>query len=129
MDGRASVLIVDRSEESREVLRTVLGRKGLRVLEASRPDQGLRLAQSCQPDVVVLDPEFAHGAAREVTRAFVEQSSGTPCQLLVLGTTRRNHPTVSGGQFVAKPYHYAQLIRKIEALVNPIPRPDKHDAI
>ena len=35
------VLIVDQSEDNREVLRTALQRRGLRTIEASGVDQGL----------------------------------------------------------------------------------------
>ena len=38
------MLIVDRSEEAREVLRTVLQRRGVKTFEAQAPGEGLDLA-------------------------------------------------------------------------------------
>ncbi len=40
MDSQQSVLIVDSSEETREVLQTALERRGLRILSANRARPG-----------------------------------------------------------------------------------------
>ena len=58
MNGQRSVLIVDRSEETREVLQTVLERRGVRTLAAGRAEMGLELARRHHPDLVVLDLEI-----------------------------------------------------------------------
>ena len=55
LNRQRSVLIVDRSEETREVLQTVLERRGERTLAASRAVKGLELARRHRPDLVVLD--------------------------------------------------------------------------
>ena len=44
-DCQRSVLIVDRSEENREVLQTVLERHGVRTLAASEPEKAAELAR------------------------------------------------------------------------------------
>lgn len=115
MDARRSVLIVDESAESREVLRTVLEHRGVRILEASAPQEGLDLARQHQPDLIVLDleldsspPELPHELASHATHA-------TPLVLLGTARRRKSHPHV--GEFVAKPYHYAPLVRRIEQLL------------
>ena len=58
------VLIVDRSRESREVLRTLLERRGATTIEADRPEQAVQLADSLRPDLIVLDAESDHSATR-----------------------------------------------------------------
>jgi hypothetical protein len=40
----------------------------------------------------------------------------------LLGKTRRNPPGASRGEFFAKPYHYGPLIRRIEEILENIPR-------
>ena len=45
MNNQRSVLIVDQSEENREVLRTVLERHGVRIITASRTKEGADLAR------------------------------------------------------------------------------------
>jgi len=111
-----SVLIVDASEETREVLRTALERRGLRILAASRVGRGLELARLHRPDLIVLDLEM-EGSSPEETHARFSQGSleyGTP--LVMLGSCRR-FADDSGGEFVSKPYHYGPLIRRIEEIL------------
>ena len=138
MNGQRSVLIVDRSEETREVLQTVLERRGVRTLAAGRTDVGLELARRHQPDLIVLDLELDDVA--ECTEGLVGQTflSATlpapgptgmsaprmpapqpqyqPC-LVFLGNLRGWRNRLPEGEFVSKPYHYGPLIRKIEELL------------
>lgn len=104
------VLIVDESAENREVLRAALERRGMRILEAQEPSEGMRVAADERPDLILLDADSRAGSPRDLSR--VAEASETP--LIVLGTTRL---PVAEGEFVRKPYHYAPLIRKIEALL------------
>jgi CheY-like chemotaxis protein len=117
LDPRRSVLIVDQSDESREVLRTVLEHRGLRILEASAADQGLEMARRHQPDLIVLDLEVDAANARAVTGEFASYSGPGSTPLVLLGSARRSGDALPG-TFVAKPYHYAPLIRKIEQLLS-----------
>ena len=57
MPSAQSVLIVDRLSETREVLRTVLERRGLRVYEATEQTEGWKLARQHHPDLIVIDVE------------------------------------------------------------------------
>ena len=77
LDSRQSVLIIDASEETREVLQTALERRGLRILAADRARRGLELARRHHPDLIVLDLEIegaGGGAGAESPSApFVAQ--------------------------------------------------------
>jgi CheY-like chemotaxis protein len=131
LDGQRSVLIVDRSDETREVLQTVLERRGVRTLAARRREKGLELARRHHPDLVVLDLEMEDTPAEEFCGAGVPPANRgadeTPVsqpqyqpQLVLLGSLRRQGKGLPGGEFVAKPYHYGLLIRKIEELLDNI---------
>jgi CheY-like chemotaxis protein len=116
-----SVLIVDRSEETREVLKTALERRGVRILAASRAQRGLELARQHQPDLIVLDLEVDESAPEEVCAPFTEHAQGHHTPMVVLGSLRCSAPVREDGQageFVSKPYHYGPLIRKIEELLS-----------
>lgn len=117
MDPRRSVLIVDQSSESREVLRTVLEQRGLKILEASAPQEGLALVQSHRPDLVVLDVEVDSASPAEVSSQFASRTGARQTPLVLLGTARRTMRMLPG-EFVSKPYHYAPLIRRIEQLLD-----------
>lgn len=113
-DSSASVLIVDESSECREVLRTALERRGLRIFEAAAPEAGLALAREHSPNLIVVDTDTDREATVVKHAHRVGRDTGGT-QLVLLGSVRR----LSGrsGQFVVKPYHYAPLILKIEQLV------------
>jgi two-component system, cell cycle response regulator len=111
----SSVLIVERSGEVREVLRTALARRGRQIYEASRAEEGLELARRHRPDLVVLDLDEQSTNAAVLFDEFSRGTNANSAPLILLGTLRC--PTSGGGQFVAKPYHYQPLISKIEELL------------
>src|SRR5262245_161511 len=110
-----SVLIVDSSADNREVLRTVLARRGMQILEAKAADEGLALAREHHPDVVVLDLEAERADAAAIREQFSEQTSGRDQSVIILGKIRRG-PVFTGGHVISKPYHFAPLVHTIEQL-------------
>lgn len=121
-----SVLIVDPSADTREVLRTVLARRGLRTIEADAAEQGLQLARLHRPDVIVLDDDATaageHCQTNEkfaaealAAEALAAEANDERSQLIVLGKIRRDQTPV-GGHLIHKPYHFAPLIHTIERL-------------
>lgn len=121
LPGR-SVLVVDPLEETREVLRTALARRGVRILAASEADEGLALARLHHPDLIVLDLE-CEGANASASGEIAAQSLADETPLVLLGNARRIAAELPAGQFVSKPYHYAPLIRKIEELLEKARQP------
>jgi len=139
MNGQPSVLIVDRSAETREVLQTALERRGVKTLAAGGSTSGLKLAREHQPDLIVLDLEIENPAADQfsapsfgtnppvdadaspaingiINTPSLQNTSYQP-RLVLLGNLRRWRERLPNGEFVAKPYHYGPLIRKIEELL------------
>jgi DNA-binding NtrC family response regulator len=112
----ASVLIVDRSTEARGVLRTALERLGVRVFETADTDDGLTLARKHRPDLILLDLETARPAASPTAEDFSVFADDVNATLLLLGPARLR-ASAPRGEFVAKPYHYQPLVRKIEQLL------------
>ena len=120
-----SVLIVDHSADSREVPRTVLENRGLRIFEAEEPDEGYCLAQQHRPRVIVFSRDDAEEPQSERANVkddgaelrFHEYSTRNGGELVILASLYR--PASSSRQTTrfAKPYHYGPLIRKIESLV------------
>ena len=122
MNDQRSVLIVDRSEENCEVLRTVLERHGVRTITASRTKEGADLARRHRPDVIVLDTEFDSSDLGIFSGEDGENREYGESSMILLGKARRNAPEVPRGEFFAKPYHYGPLIRRIEEILDNIPR-------
>lgn len=111
------VLIVDDSSESREVLRAMLERAGAEAVEAARPDEAVALSQQCSPDLILLDIDSDRSADHAASRDLGASAVRTATPIVVLGALKQQTGWTSGGEFVSKPYHYAPLIRRIEALL------------
>ena len=110
-----SVLIVDESEDSREVLRTILSQRGVQIFEAREERTGLQIARDKHPNVIVLDvdkpsPDFA------LCDEIAEQADLDQTSVVILGSLS-HWKGQSPSEIVRKPYHYGPLIRKIEALL------------
>jgi len=114
----ARVLIVDRSRESRDLLSALLERRGAEVLEARGAERGAQIADSQKPDLIVVDAEAAHGPSGGGSAGKLAAAAArNACPIVVLGTFRRSASPFGAEQFVAKPYHYGALIRRIEELL------------
>lgn len=111
------VLIVDESAEAREVLATLLARRGATTIEAQRPDQAARLANLNQLDLIVLDADSDRSGSETATAELeaLAGRQGTP--VIILGTVRTPRKQPTAGVFIAKPYHYGPLIHRIEDLL------------
>ncbi|WP_197531179.1 response regulator [Posidoniimonas corsicana] len=117
MSAPLRVLIVDESAESREVLRTALERVGSQTLEAERPDGAQPLCAQSKPDLIVCDVDSDRSRDREAARRLAAEANRTDTPIVLLGALKQQSAWTSGGEFVAKPYHYGPLIRRIEALL------------
>ncbi|MGA2035825.1 MAG: hypothetical protein ABSG68_26560, partial [Thermoguttaceae bacterium] len=69
------------------------------------------------PDLIVLDLEVEDSQGDNVSLCFAQQAQSDRTPLVVLGSVRRGEPR-GEGEFVAKPYHYGPLLRKIEELLH-----------
>lgn len=116
MTPRRSVLVVDPTAETREVLRTALEQRGLLTMGASRAEHALAMAREYAPDLIVLDLEADASPNEHWTSEVARQSRLGDTPLVLLGSAR-GRKLLAHEQFVAKPYHYGPLIRKIESLL------------
>ena len=113
----APVLIVDQSEDCREVLRTLLAARGVSTIETCEARQGLSLLNRHQPAVVVLDLDAEAADDEQVRAQYSTESQQHNSALVVLGRARRTFSGLPEDRVIPKPYHYAPLIRTIEQLL------------
>ncbi len=116
MENGCQVLIVNAAEETREVLQTALEHRGLKTAAAVHARQGLSMAKELHPDLVVLDLETGE-ITDDVAAQFAQQATPDQTSLVLLGSVRRRN-ALPAGEYVAKPYHYAPLIRRIEEILS-----------
>ena len=110
-----SVLIVDSSDDNREVLRTVLSRRGIRTIEADQAEQGLELARIHRPDVIVLDIDEEQFDGEQISDQFEAEASDDHSKLIVVRRSNREIGS-RGSRMVSKPYHVGSLVHTIEQL-------------
>ena len=111
----SSVLVVDPSAENREVLRTVLHQRGLKIFEADEATSGLALAQEHHPDVIVLDLDADEANSGPVQLKLRQELDRESSSLIILGKLQRGSP-LPAGRVLAKPYHFAPLVHTIQEL-------------
>ena len=112
-----SVLIIDHSADTRQVLRTALERRGVLIFEAKRAETGLKLTRRHHPALVVLDLETLPPGEESVREGLDTETENSRIPLVVLGNVRRSEALLPHQSVVQKPYHYGPLIRKIEQLL------------
>lgn len=119
-----SVLLIDDDEDSITVYRSVLTHYGCTVFVARSPDEGIALAMTSSPDVIVTElfrrtegggwytPEALRGDAR--TRSIPIISVSASCM-----PDDRHRAEKSGcAAFLPKPVSPSRLFRAVSALVN-----------
>jgi CheY-like chemotaxis protein len=109
------VLLVDESPDARQVLRTVLERRGLEIYEADGAGSGSNLIRQHQPHLVVMDVESQSPEDCDACRAATREAHSS---LVVLGVFPRHQLGDGEESRVSKPYHFAPLVRTIERLLD-----------
>lgn len=117
MKKAPSVLIVDASQESREVLRLLLEHRGATTIETDRPEEAVRLAARYHPSLIILDAESDKSPTGGPTNDLRDVASRNDTPIVILGKVRQPGGPIPTDQIVAKPYHYGPLIRKINGLL------------
>ena len=111
-----TVLIVDALEETRDVLTTALERRGVRALAFPTSKRAAATARTTRPDLVIFDVEAEVVPPRQALDAFAKDAELDETPIVAIGTARFEAP--SGEEtFISKPYHFAPLLEKIEALL------------
>jgi CheY-like chemotaxis protein len=114
------VLIVDHSQDTREVLRTALALRGVQTLEANGARQGAELARRHHPRVIVLDLETEAADDEQVRDQYEAESRDHNARLVVLGRAAGYGRNLPKDRVLTKPYHFAPLIRTIERLLSDV---------
>lgn len=111
-----TVLIVDSSEETRDVLTTALERRGVRALAFPTSRRAAATARMERPDLVVFDVETEIVPPRQALDAFAKNAELDETPIVAIGTAKFEAP-LGEGAFISKPYHFAPLLEKIEAIL------------
>jgi twitching motility two-component system response regulator PilH len=115
------VLVVDDSPTERAFMQGLLKRKGFDVVLAESGEQGIELAKSLKPDLVIMDVVMPGLNGFQATRALT-RDDGTKHIPVIICTTKDQETDKIWGMrqgardYVTKPVNESELMDKINAL-------------
>jgi adenylate cyclase len=131
MNNPARILIVDDSEDSRDIIRTRLQSQGYETVEAADGEQGLAAVNACAPDLILLDVTMPKLNGLEVCRRLKSDGS-RPFTPIILLTARADTSDVVAGldagadEYLTKPVDHAALLARVRSVLR---IKDLHDRV
>ena len=116
MAQRKTLLIVDDDADLRGAVAEQLQAEDFDTLEASTAGEGVRLAQTSRPDLILLDVDLPDFDGREACRQI--RASGIATPVIMLTAAVEDDDTIKGldagaNDYVTKPYKFAVLLARI----------------
>jgi CheY-like chemotaxis protein len=119
------ILIVDDTHETRRLMRRVLERDGLRVIEAATGDEALRMIAVERPDLVVLDLRLPGMSGFDVARAVRAHPDPGVADVVLLACSASIQPEVRSeaiaagcDAFESKPFDVGSFGSRIRELID-----------
>src|ERR1051326_7088211 len=112
------ILVIDDDADLLRLLKEYLGRFGMNVLAASRPEQGLAFLKSRKPSAVVLDLMLPGMDGFEVYRR-IRQTLDVPVLMLTARgevSDRVAGLEVGADDYVPKPFEPRELVARLRSL-------------
>jgi two-component system, cell cycle response regulator DivK len=124
----ARILLVEDNEMNRDMLSRRLQRKGYEVFIAVDGEEGVKLAQSVKPDVILMDmslPRLDGWEASRQLKAMAETQSIGIIALTAHAMAQDKDKALQAGcdDFDTKPVELPRLLEKIESLLARKPAP------
>ena len=124
----ARILIVEDDPSIRLGLRKSLAFDGYEVIEAADGEQGLELAFSQRPDLIVLDVMLPRINGFEVCRTIRRHDKTTP--ILILSAKEQEADKITGldqgaDDYITKPFSVRELVARIKAALRRTQSPDE----
>lgn len=119
----ATILLVEDNEMNLDMLSRRLERRGFQVLIAMDGETGVRLAQTEQPDLILMDMSIPILDGWEATRRIRAASNGSTVPIIALTAhavagDRERCLEAGCNEYESKPVKFESLIVKIETLLN-----------
>ena len=124
----AKILLVEDNEMNRDMLSRRLERRGYEVVIAVDGQQGVDLAQSARPDLILMDMSLPVIDGWEATRRLkaLADMKGTPIIALTahaMSGDREKALEAGCDDYDTKPIELPRLLGKIESLLGPKAKP------
>jgi adenylate cyclase len=122
MNDPARILVVDDSEESRDIIVTRLRAHGYETSEAADGEQGLAAAGQWAPDLILLDVTMPKLDGIEVCRRL-KSDGNIPFTPIIILTARTDTRDVVAGleagadEYLTKPIDHAALVARVRSVL------------
>jgi two-component system KDP operon response regulator KdpE len=115
MSNAPHILVIDDERQILRAMRAILTEKGFRVSTASRGEEGLTLAATSEPDVVILDLGLPDMDGVEVCMHLREW---TKCPIIILSVRDDEHDKVAAldkgaDDYLTKPFGIEELLARV----------------
>lgn len=115
MSSQPSILVIDDEQQIQRAMRTILGQHNYRVISASTGAEGLALAATSQPDVIILDLGLPDMDGTEVC---VQLRTWTQTPIVVLSVRDSDSDKVSAldtgaDDYLTKPFSVDELLARV----------------
>ncbi len=116
----AKILLVEDNEENRDMLSRRLTRRGYEVVIALDGGQGVEMARSIAPDLILMDMDLPVLDGWEATRQLKSAPETKAIPIIALTAhammgDREKAIDAGGDDYDTKPIEFSRLIEKIEA--------------
>lgn len=115
------VLVVDDSPTDTHVISGILTKNGMSVITASSGEQGVEMAKSESPDLIVMDVVMPGMSGFEATRA-ISRDAATKDIPVIICTTKDQETDKAWGlrqgarDYIVKPVDESELMSKIQSI-------------
>jgi two-component system cell cycle response regulator DivK len=112
------ILVVEDQEDNRQILRDLLTSAGFELLEGITGEEGVRLAESHRPDLILMDIQMPVVDGYEATRRIKGNAALSGIPIIVVtsyalsGDEAKAH-AAGADDYVTKPFSPRQLLAKI----------------
>jgi CheY-like chemotaxis protein len=122
--NQTTILVVDDFDDTRLLLRTWLERKGFRVIEAENGNEAVELAESENPDLIIMDmemPELDGLAATRKIRSLKMLENVPVVAVSAYGAHQFRREALAAGcnEYVSTPFEPEDLEQVIRSFLAP----------
>jgi DNA-binding response OmpR family regulator len=118
MAARKTILLVDDDADIRGAMRTVLERRGYRVVEAGDGNTGLAVAEREAPDLVVVDMMMPKKSGFLVLEKLKSRAASSPRVIMITGNEGGRHRAYAEmlgvDDYLRKPFAMERLLESID---------------
>jgi len=129
-----TVLVVEDETDVADLLRYNLGKAGFRTLIANDGLQGLEMARTNRPDVIVLDLMLPGMDGQAVCKALKKDAETEAMPIVMLTAKGETQERVKGFEmgaddYVTKPFSPRELVLRVQALLKRLRTSTKKDVV